>query len=87
MKINWKVRIRNPYFWFGLFGVIFTAMGVTPEMFTSWALVKESVMQCVGNPFMLGSIVVAVVGVLHDPTTKGVGDSGTALTYDKPKEN
>ena len=27
MKINWKVRIKNPYFWVGLLGVILSAMG------------------------------------------------------------
>ena len=30
--------------------------------------------------------VLALLGVVADPTTKGVGDSAQALTYDKPKE-
>ena len=24
MKINWKVRVQNPWFWISLFGVIFS---------------------------------------------------------------
>ncbi len=86
MKINWKVRAKNPYFWVGLIGVILTAMDVKPEMFTSWAVLVEQLKLLFGNPFMLGSVVLAVVGVLHDPTTKGICDSDTALTYSKPRE-
>lgn len=84
MKINWKIRVQNPYFWFGLIGVILTAMGVKPEMFTDWGILCEQVMTLLGNPFMLGSVIVAVVGVLFDPTTKGVGDSSRALSYREP---
>lgn len=85
MKINWKVRIKNPFFWVGLVGVILTAMGVSPEMFTSWAAVGEQLLALITNPFMLGSVIVAVLGVFVDPTTSGVGDSAQAMTYDKPK--
>ena len=31
--------------------------------------------------------VLAILGVVTDPTTKGFGDSKQALTYDKPKED
>ncbi|HJC42005.1 MAG TPA: phage holin, partial [Candidatus Intestinimonas pullistercoris] len=30
--------------------------------------------------------VLALLGIVADPTTKGVGDSAQAMTYDKPKE-
>ena len=30
--------------------------------------------------------VLSFIGVLTDPTTKGMGDSEQALTYEKPKE-
>lgn len=83
--INIPVRMRNPWFWITLFGVILSAMGVSPEMFTSWEAVGEAFRGLFANPFMLGSVVVAVLGVFIDPTTKGVGDSTQALTYDKPK--
>ena len=69
-----KERFRNPYFWLGLGGVIFTAMGVNPEILTSWELVTESIYNLLRNPFMLGSVGVAVLGVVVDPTTKGMKD-------------
>lgn len=86
MKINIPVRMKNPWFWVSLLGVILTAMGVSPEMFTSWGAVIQAIRDLFGNPFMLGSVTLAVLGVFIDPTTKGVGDSGLAMTYDKPKE-
>jgi phi LC3 family holin len=84
MKINWKVRVKNPYFWIGLVGVIMAAMGVSPEMFTSWSAVGNQLLEFVSNPFMIGSVIVAVIGVLVDPTTTGLSDSTRALSYDEP---
>jgi phi LC3 family holin len=84
MKINIPVRFKNPWFWVGLFGVILSAMGVSPDMFTSWSAVWDAIVNLVSNPFMLGSVVLAVVGVFVDPTTSGIGDSTRALTYKSP---
>ena len=81
------VRFKNPWFWITLGGVILTAMGVSPEMFTSWDAVVQAVKDLVSNPFMLGSVAVAVLGVLIDPTTSGVGDSQRALSYKKPEKS
>lgn len=69
-----KARVKNPYFWIGLLGVILTAMGVEPEMFTSWASVYEAFIDLISNPFMLCSVLVAVLGVFVDPSCKGVCD-------------
>lgn len=81
MKINWKLRAKNPYFWFGLLGVILTAMGAKPEMFTSWNILTEQIKLLIDNPFMLFSVLIAVTGVLYDPTTQGLSDSNRALDY------
>lgn len=87
MKMNLKVRIRNPFFWIGLLGVILTAMGISPETLTSWGAVYVAIQDLVSNPFMLGSVFVAVLGVFVDPTTEGVADSEQALTYTEPKKD
>lgn len=86
MKINIPVRMKNIWFWVGLLGVILSAMGVSPEMFTSWESVFQALRNLVSNPYMLGCVAMAVLGVLTDPTTKGICDSKQAMTYDKPKE-
>ena len=84
MKINIPVRFKNPWFWVGLGGVILSAMGVSPEMITSWGAVWEAAVNLFSNPFMLVSVVLAVLGVFVDPTTSGISDSKRALSYKSP---
>ena len=86
MKINFTVRAKNPYFWVGLLGVILTAMGSTPDMFTSWDIVFAQLRELVSNPYMLCSVILAVMGVVCDHTTSGLGDSEQALTYTSPRK-
>lgn len=85
MKINWKVRFKNPYFWIGLVAVVLAAIGASPDSFTSWEILWAQITALAGNPFALGCVVIAIMGYVSDPTTKGLGDSKEALTYRKPK--
>ena len=87
MKLNFTVRAKNPWFWISLGGVILTAMGVSPEMFTSWGAVVEALKGLISNPFMLGSVIVAILGVLVDPTTAGLGDTNQAMSYTTPRKD
>lgn len=84
MKINIPVRMKNPWFWVGLVGVVLAAMGVSPEMLTSWGAVADAALELIANPFMLASVFMAVLGVFVDPTTSGISDSSRAMTYIKP---
>lgn len=86
LKINMPVRFRNFYFWVALLATVLAAMGVSPEMFTSWDLVWEALVGLVSNPFQLGCVVLAIAGVINDPTTSGIGDSDQALTYTHPRK-
>ena len=86
MKINFLVRVKNPWFWVGLGGTILAAMGVSPETFTSWGAVWDAIRSLLSNPFQIGCVVLAVLGVFVDPTTAGVGDSTRALTYTTPNK-
>lgn len=84
-KLNVPVRFRNPWFWVSLIGVILTAMGVSPEMFTSWEIVGQAFKDLISNPFMLCTVAVSILGVFMDPTTKSIGDSDRALSYHSPE--
>lgn len=86
MKLNLKVRIKNPWFWVGIGAVILSAMGVDPSMFTSWGLVWDAIVDLFTNPFLLFTVAIAVLSVFIDPTTAGVSDSDQAMTYIKPKK-
>lgn len=83
--INWKVRIKNPYFWIGLIACILAAIGISPECVTSWNILAEKIISLLSNPFAIGCTIVAVIGYINDPTTKGLKDSEQALTYSAPK--
>lgn len=87
MKVNLKVRLKNPWFWVTLGGVILSAMGISPETLTSWGAVLDMLVDFISNPFMIITVGVAVLGVFIDPTTHGFGDSKQALSYNKPKRD
>ena len=86
LKINMPVRFRNWTFWAGLGATILTAMNVSPEMFTSWALLWQEIVALLNNPFRLGCVMVAIMGVITDHTTAGIGDSIQAQSYKYPKK-
>lgn len=86
MKMNLPVRMQNVWFWVGLGSIILTAMDVSPEMFTNWVMVWQEVVDLFSNPFQLGCVILAVLGVFVDPTTAGIGDSTRALSYTKPNK-
>lgn len=86
LKINLPVRFKNPYFWVTLVATILATLGVSADMFTSWSLVWQAIVDLVSNPFQLGCVVVAIIGVFNDPTTSGIRDSSRALTYRKPNK-
>lgn len=82
MKLNLKVRARNPLFWLTFISAIATCsytimgcFGVVP------AISQDALINAVT------AIITALttLGVLVDPTTKGVGDSELAMTYAQPK--
>ncbi len=86
MNMNIKVRVKNPWFWVGVFSVAITAIGVDPQTFTSWSAVWEGIKAVLSNPVQLVTMCLAVLSVFIDPTTAGVTDSKTALTYTAPKK-
>ena len=44
---------------------------------------SESLVSIVGTVFSI----LALIGIVADPTTKGLSDSARAMTYDKPNED
>ena len=83
LKMNIPVRFQNWAFWLGLGATILAAMNVSPSMFTSWALVQQEIVDLFNNPFRLGCVIVAIIGVFADFTTPGIGDSTRALNRNK----
>lgn len=84
--MNWKVRIKNPWFWVSVASVAITAIGVDPYSFTSWGAVWSGILSVLNNPVQLVTCALAILGVFIDPTTSGITDSDRAMEYDKPLE-
>ena len=92
-KINWRVRAKSPQFWVGLLGVIASPVlayyGLSYADMTTWDSIGNVLQMFFTNPFLIGTVAMAAlsfIGVLADPTTKGIGDSKQAMEYEKPKE-
>lgn len=78
-------RFKNPYFVFGLIGVIFSAARVDLESLTNWSILWQNVLSILGNPFLLMSVCLAVLGVFVDPSTEGFRDKETTTPQKKVK--
>lgn len=74
MKENIKKRLKNPYFWLGLGGVIFSAAGVDFNSLTSWSLLGKAFLDIVANPVAIVAVAAALIGLFIDPTTPGLKD-------------
>lgn len=86
MKINWKIRFKNPIFIGQLILSILMPIvgyaGITLTDLTSWAILGNVLLGAIGNPYVIGLVAVALYNALTDPTTRGVSDSIRAQTYD-----
>ena len=89
MKINWKVRLKNPVFWVNIvlsvILPILAHLGMNWEDMTTWAALGGVFLSAVQNPVIVVAVVVSVWNAINDPTTAGLSDSTNALTYTEPK--
>lgn len=80
-EINWKVRVKNKTFWLTLIpAVLLLVQAVSAPFGYMWDFVvlNQQLAAIINSLFA----VLAILGVVNDPTTKGVGDSERALMYD-----
>lgn len=89
MKVNWKIRFKNPVFIvqiiLSILTPILTYAGLTVQDLTTWSAVGDLLIGAVMNPYVLGLVLVSVWSAITDPTTAGLGDSEDALKYNEPK--
>ena len=83
--INWRVRIKNRNFWRAIIPALVllaqtvgAVFGVTLEL----DALGDKLVALVNAVFC----VLAILGIVNDPTTAGLGDSENALTYEFPKK-
>jgi phi LC3 family holin len=81
MKINWKVRFKNPAFWAVLIPALAGLIYAVYVLANNLPDYDESAISG-----LVGAItsILALFGITVDPTTKGVSDSDRAMNYDYP---
>lgn len=84
--INWRVRLKNKAFWVAFIPALLLLAQVVAAVF-GYTLdlgdLGNKLLAVVNAVFAL----LAILGVVTDPTTAGVSDSTQAMSYDKPKGN
>ena len=85
MSINWRVRVKNKAFWVAIIPAalllvqqVCAVVGVQLD----FGDLQAQLVAIVGTVFAL----LAILGIVADPTTAGVGDSEQAMGYTEPKE-
>ena len=84
MKINWKARLKNKAFLISFSALIISFIYKVLELFEIVPKIPES------EVFDYITIIINILGLLGvvvDPTTKGLSDSERALTYFNNIEN
>ncbi|MCR2036348.1 phage holin [Adlercreutzia mucosicola] len=91
--INWKVRVRQKWFWLTLIPAVLLLLD---QLWGLWVVlgsiqaghlydgpVMEALLSLAGTAFA----VLVLLGIPVDTTTQGYGDSPRALLYDAPAPN
>ena len=84
MNINWKVRIRNRNFWITIVPALVLAVQLFANIFgvsLDFGDLGNRIVAFIDALFA----VLAIVGVVNDPTVATLSDSGQAMGYDIPR--
>lgn len=83
MKINFYVRFKNKTFWIAMIpALIITAQHIaaTFGFYIDLSTFENHLIDVVKDIFCI----LALLGIVVDPTTDGIGDSKRALSYSEP---
>lgn len=84
MQINWKVRLKSKQFWMALVPAAFMFIQMVGAIFGieyDFTELSMKILAAIDALF----IVLMIIGIVTDPTTKGMSDSDQAMTYEQPR--
>lgn len=84
MNINWEVRLKNKAFWLAIIPALLLLIQVVAAVFgfdLDLGDIGNKLLAVVNAAFA----VLAILGVVNDPTTATLNDSALAMTYTEPK--
>ncbi len=82
--INWKVRLKNKFFWLAIIPailVLIKALAAVLGYTLDLGDLNQKLLEVVEAVF----VVLSILGIVNDPTTAGLDDSTLAMTYEEPK--
>lgn len=83
-NINWKARLRSGPFWIGVISAVVAAVFAIVQLIgVDFPVTADQIL----NVVTLILMIPASIGIISDPTTKGLFDSAQAMTYKQPAEN
>ncbi|MDT2597389.1 phage holin [Enterococcus dongliensis] len=85
MNINWKVRMKKKTFWLALLPAIFLLIQTIADPFGykwDFVVLNQQAAAIINAAFG----VLAILGIVSDPTTSGLSDSKQALKYTEPRK-
>lgn len=83
--INWTVRFKNKSFWLSFIPAVLLLVQVVAALFgfeLDLGDIGNRLIDVVNAVFA----VLAILGIVTDPTTSGVSDSAQAMTYTEPRK-
>ena len=85
-NINWIIRIQNKNFWIAIIPAALLLIQAASAIFgftIDLSDLGQKLLDFVNAVF----VVLAIIGIVNDPTTTGLTDSTRALGYDKPNDD
>lgn len=83
MKINWKVRFKHKPFLLALFALGMLLVQQVASFFGFDTTIYNNQATDFFNTVLA---ILALLGVVSDPTTEGMSDSKQAMHYNKPRD-
>jgi len=83
-KINWSVRLKNRAFWLAMIPAVLLLIQAVGSLFgLSWDFgdLNNKLRDVVNAAF----VVLAILGIVNDPTTATFNDSTRVMSYTRPK--
>ncbi len=82
MKINWKVRLQHKQFWVSLIALLLVLANQTAGIFNVDITIYNAQITAISETILS---ILGLLGIIIDPTTRGISDSTQAMDYNKPK--
>lgn len=82
--VNWKVRFKSKAFWLAIIPAVLLLVQTVAAVF-GYSLDFDALQGHLIDVVNAVFLVLAILGIIVDPTTAGFADSSLAMTYEEPR--